>query len=203
VQLAIKGMHDIRDLIQETSKRIKRLSESSLEIGDITELITDITEQTNVLALNAAIQAASAGEAGRGFAVVAEEVQRLAERSGEAAKQISALVQTIQTDAHDAVMAMEKSTQGVVEGARLSDSAGTVLAEIRHISQHLAELIHGISNSTMAQSSLADGVAKNIDSILTITEHTRNGTTQTANAVHELLILAEELKSAVARFRIA
>ncbi len=203
VQLAIKGMHDIRDLIQETSKRIKRLSESSLEIGDITELITDITEQTNVLALNAAIQAASAGEAGRGLAVVAEEVQRLAERSGEAAKQISALVQTIQTDAHDAVMAMEKSTQGVVEGARLSDSAGTVLAEIRHISQHLAELIHGISNSTMAQSSLADGVAKNIDSILTITEHTRNGTTQTANAVHELLILAEELKSAVARFRIA
>ena len=203
VQLAIKGMHDIRGLIQETSKRIKRLSESSLEIGDITELITDITEQTNVLALNAAIQAASAGEAGRGFAVVAEEVQRLAERSGEAAKQISALVQTIQTDAHDAVMAMEKSTQGVVEGARLSDSAGTVLAEIRHISQHLAELIHGISNSTMAQSSLADGVAKNIDSILTITEHTRNGTTQTANAVHELSVLAEELKSAVARFRIA
>ena len=203
VQLAIKGMHDIRDLIQETSKRIKRLSESSLEIGDITELITDITEQTNVLALNAAIQAASAGEAGRGFAVVAEEVQRLAERSGEAAKQISALVQTIQTDAHDAVMAMEKSTQGVVEGARLSDSAGAVLAEIRHISQHLAELIHGISNSTLAQSSLADGVAKNIDSILTITEHTRNGTTQTAHAVHELSVLAEELKSAVARFRIA
>ena len=203
VQLAIKGMYDIRDLIQETSKRIKRLSESSLEIGDITELITDITEQTNVLALNAAIQAASAGEAGRGFAVVAEEVQRLAERSGEAAKQISALVQTIQTDAHDAVMAMEKSTQGVVEGARLSDSAGTVLAEIRHISQHLAELIHEISNSTLAQSSLADGVAKNIDSILTITERTRNGTTQTANAVHELLVLAEELKSAVARFRIA
>lgn len=203
VQLAIKGMYDIRDLIQETSKRIKRLSESSLEIGDITELITDITEQTNVLALNAAIQAASAGEAGRGFAVVAEEVQRLAERSGEAAKQISALVQTIQTDAHGAVMAMEKSTQGVVEGARLSDSAGTVLAEIRHISQHLAELIHEISNSTLAQSSLADGVAKNIDSILTITERTRNGTTQTANAVHELLVLAEELKSAVARFRIA
>ena len=203
VQLAIKGMHDIRDLIQETSKRIKRLSESSLEIGDITELITDITEQTNVLALNAAIQAASAGEAGRGFAVVAEEVQRLAERSGEAAKQISALVQTIQTDAHDAVMAMEKSTQGVVEGARLSDSAGSVLSEIRHISQHLAELIHGISTSTMAQSSLADGVAKNIDSILTITEHTRNGTTQTANAVQELLVLADELKSAVARFRIA
>jgi twitching motility protein PilJ len=117
VENAIKGMHEIREQIQDTSKRIKRLGESSQEIGEITELISDITEQTNVLALNAAIQAASAGEAGRGFSVVAEEVQRLAERSAEAAKQIGALVRTIQTDTHDAVAAMEKSTQGVVEGA--------------------------------------------------------------------------------------
>jgi twitching motility protein PilJ len=148
VQNAIKGMGEIREQIQETSKRIKRLGESSQEIGEITELISDITEQTNVLALNAAIQAASAGEAGRGFSVVAEEVQRLAERSGEAAKQIGALVRTIQTDTHDAVAAMEKSTQGVVEGARLSDAAGAALADISRVSNRLAELIQGISIAT-------------------------------------------------------
>ena len=130
VQNTIGGMNSIRDQIQETSKRIKRLGESSQEIGEITELISDITEQTNVLALNAAIQAASAGEAGRGFSVVAEEVQRLAERSADATRQIAALVKTIQTDTQDAVGAMERSTQGVVEGTRLSDAAGTALGEI-------------------------------------------------------------------------
>ena len=130
VQNSISGMNDIREQIQETSKRIKRLGESSQEIGEIVELISDITEQTNVLALNAAIQAASAGEAGRGFSVVAEEVQRLAERSGEATKQIGAIVKTIQADTQDAVAAMEKSTQGVVEGAKLSDAAGQALSEI-------------------------------------------------------------------------
>jgi len=141
VQDAIGGMNTIRDQIQDTSKRIKRLGESSQEIGEITELISDITEQTNVLALNAAIQAASAGEAGRGFSVVAEEVQRLAERSGDATKQIAALVRTIQTDTQDAVAAMERSTQGVVEGARLSDAAGSALGDIRRVSRRLAVLI--------------------------------------------------------------
>ena len=137
---SIRGMNDIREQIQETSKRIKRLGESSQEIGEIVELISDITEQTNVLALNAAIQAASAGEAGRGFTVVAEEVQRLAERSGEATKQIAAIVKTIQTDTQDAVSAMESSTRGVVDGAKLSDNAGQALAEISEVSKRLAGL---------------------------------------------------------------
>ena len=135
VQNQITGMNEIRAQIQDTSKRIKRLGESSLEIGEIVELISDITEQTNVLALNAAIQAASAGEAGRGFTVVAEEVQRLAERSGEATKQIEAIVKTIQADTQDAVAAMEKSTVGVVEGTKLSDAAGQALEEIRRVSR--------------------------------------------------------------------
>ena len=203
VQNAIGGMNSIRDQIQETSKRIKRLGESSQEIGEITELISDITEQTNVLALNAAIQAASAGEAGRGFSVVAEEVQRLAERSADATRQIAALVKAIQTDTQDAVAAMERSTQGVVEGARLSDSAGTALTEIDSVSRHLAELIELISSSTSREAVLATDVAENIQHIFAVTEQTGEGTRTTAQQVRELSHMAEELRQSVARFKIA
>lgn len=203
VQNAIGGMNSIRDQIQETSKRIKRLGESSQEIGEITELISDITEQTNVLALNAAIQAASAGEAGRGFSVVAEEVQRLAERSGDATRQISALVKAIQTDTQDAVAAMERSTQGVVEGAKLSDSAGTALSEIDSVSRRLAELIEQISKSATREAASANVVANNIQHIFAVTEQTGEGTRSTATQVRELSRMAEELRQSVSRFKIA
>jgi twitching motility protein PilJ len=203
VQDSIKGMNEIREQIQETSKRIKRLGESSQEIGEIVELISDITEQTNVLALNAAIQAASAGEAGRGFTVVAEEVQRLAERSGEATKQIAAIVKTIQTDTQDAVSAMEESTQGVVEGAKLSDAAGQALAEIGEVSQNLADLIESISSATRQQADSATGVAGKMQDILRVTEQTTAGTQKTATAVGELAGLATELKGSVAGFKVA
>jgi twitching motility protein PilJ len=203
VQDSIKGMNEIREQIQETSKRIKRLGESSQEIGEIVELISDITEQTNVLALNAAIQAASAGEAGRGFTVVAEEVQRLAERSGEATKQIAAIVKTIQTDTQDAVSAMEESTQGVVEGAKLSDAAGQALAEIGDVSRNLADLIEGISSATQQQADSATGVASKMQDILRVTEQTTAGTQKTATAVGELAGLATELKGSVAGFKVA
>ena len=203
VQNAIGGMNSIRDQIQETSKRIKRLGESSQEIGEITELISDITEQTNVLALNAAIQAASAGEAGRGFSVVAEEVQRLAERSADATRQIAALVKAIQTDTQDAVGAMERSTRGVVEGAKLSDNAGTALTEIDRVSRRLAELIDQISTSTTREANLANEVAQNIQHIFAVTEQTGEGTRSTAAQVRELSKMAQELRQSVARFKIA
>lgn len=203
VQNAIGGMNSIRDQIQETSKRIKRLGESSQEIGEITELISDITEQTNVLALNAAIQAASAGEAGRGFSVVAEEVQRLAERSADATRQIAALVKAIQTDTQDAVGAMERSTRGVVEGAKLSDNAGTALTEIDRVSRRLAELIDQISTSTTREANLANEVAENIQHIFAVTEQTGEGTRSTAAQVRELSKMAQELRQSVARFKIA
>ena len=203
VQNAIGGMNSIRDQIQETSKRIKRLGESSQEIGEITELISDITEQTNVLALNAAIQAASAGEAGRGFSVVAEEVQRLAERSADATRQIAALVKAIQTDTQDAVGAMERSTQGVVEGAKLSDNAGTALTEIDQVTRRLADLIEQISNSASSEAASANVVAGNIQHIFAVTEQTGEGTRSTAQQVRDLSRMAEELRQSVSRFKIA
>jgi twitching motility protein PilJ len=203
VQNAIKGMNDIREQIQETSKRIKRLGESSQEIGEIVQLISDITEQTNVLALNAAIQAASAGEAGRGFTVVAEEVQRLAERSGEATKHIGAIVKSIQRDTQDAIDAMERSTQGVVQGAKTADEAGQALREIEGVSTQLAELIASISQATQAQAASANRVAANMKVILGITQLTTDGTRQTAAAAGKLTTLAEGLKSSVAGFKLA
>jgi twitching motility protein PilJ len=203
VSNSISGMSEIREQIQETAKRIKRLGESSQEIGEIVELIGDITEQTNVLALNAAIQAASAGEAGRGFTVVAEEVQRLAERSAEATKQIAAIVKTIQTDTHDAVAAMEKSTVGVVEGAKLSDAAGQALAEIGEVSRRLAQLIEEISVTAQAQAQAAGHVATTMQDILSVTKQTTEGTKQTAVSVGQIAKLAQELKGSVANFKIA
>jgi twitching motility protein PilJ len=202
VEDSIKGMNEIRDQIQDTSKRIKRLGESSQEIGEIVELISDITEQTNVLALNAAIQAASAGEAGRGFTVVAEEVQRLAERSGEATKQIAAIVKTIQTDTQDAVLAMERSTRNVVEGAKLSDAAGQALAEISTVSNDLAQLIEQISAQTEKQAAQASRVADTMKSILRVTQQTTAGTKETAVSIGQLAELAVELKGSVSGFKV-
>jgi twitching motility protein PilJ len=202
VQNAIRGMNDIRDQIQETSKRIKRLGESSQEIGEIVQLISDITEQTNVLALNAAIQAASAGEAGRGFTVVAEEVQRLAERSAEATKHIGAIVKSIQRDTQDAVEAMERSTRGVVEGTKTADEADQALREIERVSNRLAELIGSISNATQQQAASAGDVAGKMKLILGITQLTTEGTKKTAVSATKLTELAEGLKKSVAGFRL-
>lgn len=203
VQNTIEGMNGIREQIQETSKRIKRLGESSQEIGEIVELISDITEQTNILALNAAIQAASAGEAGKGFTVVAEEVQRLAERSSEATKQIGAIVKTIQTDTNSAVAAMEKSTEGVVEGARLSDAAGQALTEIETVTNDLARLIQSISTATEAQTEAASQVTQNMQQIQEITTLTSQGTKQTTESIVQLTGLADDLRKSVAGFKLS
>ena len=202
VQDTIEGMNTLREQIQETSKRIKRLGESSQEIGEITEIISDITEQTNVLALNAAIQAASAGEAGRGFAVVAEEVQRLAVRSAEATQQIAGIVRAIQGDTQDAIGAMERSAQGVIAGANLSDKAGAALSDIDKISRQVADQVESISVTTLREAAMANDVAKSIQNIFTVTEQTERGNLSTAAEVHRLALVANELRKSVARFKV-
>jgi twitching motility protein PilJ len=202
VRKGIAGMNQLRDQIQETAKRIKRLGESSQEIGEIVELIGDITEQTNVLALNAAIQAAAAGEAGRGFSVVAEEVQRLAERSANATRRIGAIVKAIQGDTQDAVNAMEVSTQGVVEGTNLSDAAGHALQEIESVSAQLASLIQDISAATQDQVRTAEGIARNMQEILQVTRQTSDGARRSAQSMDQLTALADELKVSVAGFKL-
>ncbi|WP_288371206.1 methyl-accepting chemotaxis protein, partial [uncultured Marinobacter sp.] len=200
VQNTIRGMDNIREQIQETSKRIKRLGESSQEIGDIVSLINDIADQTNILSLNAAIQASMAGDAGRGFAVVADEVQRLAERSSAATKQIEALVKTIQSDTNEAVISMEHTTAEVVRGARLAQDAGIALEEIENVSMSLAELIQNISNAARQQSSSAAHISNTMNVIQEITSQTSSGTNATAKSIGNLAEMASELRSSVAGF---
>jgi twitching motility protein PilJ len=202
VRRSIDGMDTIREQIQETSKRIKRLGESSQEIGDIVSLINDIADQTNILALNAAIQASAAGEAGRGFAVVADEVQRLAERSANATKQIEALVKTIQADTNEAVISMEQSTSNVVAGAKLAEDAGEALNEIESVSKQLADLIQSISQAARQQALVASNVTNTMNVIQEITMQTSDGTAETATSIGNLTELATELRKSVAGFKL-
>ncbi|MDG1819466.1 MAG: methyl-accepting chemotaxis protein [Porticoccaceae bacterium] len=200
VRNTIEGMDTIREQIQDTAKRIKRLGESSQEIGDIVSLINEIADQTNILALNAAIQAAMAGEAGRGFAVVADEVQRLAERSATATKQIAGLVKTIQTDTNEAVSSMEQTTAEVVKGAELANSAGTALEEIESVSTNLAELIQDISEAAKHQATTSAHISNTMNVIQEITSQTLSGTNDTANSIGELAGMAVEMKDSVSGF---
>ncbi len=202
VRSTISSMDDIREQIQETSKRIKRLGESSQEIGDIVGLITEIADQTNILALNAAIQASTAGEAGRGFAVVADEVQRLAERAGNATKQIETLVNTIQADTNEAVKSMEVSTSGVVRGAEMAEDAGVALKEIEDVSKQLSEQIQDISDAANKQSEVASNVSNSMNVIQEITLQTSEGTEETTASLDTLNVLSSELRRSVSGFKL-
>jgi twitching motility protein PilJ len=202
VQSTIDGMNGIREKIQETSKRIKRLGESSQEIGDIISLITEIADQTNILALNAAIQASTAGDAGRGFAVVADEVQRLAERSSNAAKQVECLVHTIQADTNEAISSMEESTSGVVNGAKLAENSGAALDEIEGVSKELAKRIADISVSSKGQADVAKDITSSMLLIQQITAKTSEGSIEVANSIGRLATLSESLQDSVSGFKL-
>lgn len=202
VRQTINGMEIIREQIQETSKRIKRLGESSQEIGDIVNLITEISDQTNILALNAAIQASMAGEAGRGFAVVADEVQRLAERTGDATKQIEALVKTIQADTNEATVSMEQSTTNVVKGAKLTENAGSALDRIEQVSMNLAQRILEISDATREQAQESVNITETMDVIQQITAKTSEGSNQASGSIGELSAMVMEMQKSVAGFKL-
>lgn len=203
VEEAISSINTLRDHVHETSKRIKRLGESSQEIGEITALISEITGQTNLLAVNAAIQAASAGEAGRGFSVVAEEVGQLAERCANAARQIRSLVLAIQTDAQNAIGAMERSAQGVVEGTRLSDRAGLALKDINQLSEDVSARIEQIATVASKEADSANAVANSMQGIVSLIEQTSHGTQLNADKVRGLRSAADDLRESVTRFNVA
>jgi twitching motility protein PilJ len=202
VRQTIAGMEEIRAHIQETAKRIKRLGESAQEISEIVALISDITEQTNVLALNAALQASAAGEAGRGFNIIAQDVQRLAERSTEASKQISRLIKMIQNDTYDAIVAMERSTLEVAKGTQRSHAAGKALEEIETVSKQLAQQVAHIYDTTHAQTQAANTVIENMEKILLITQQTTDGSLATTAAINQITGYAAELKSSVSSFKV-
>ena len=202
VRQAIAGMEEIRTHIQDTAKRVKRLGESAQEIGEIVELVSDITEQTNVLALNAALQASAAGEAGRGFTIIAQDVQRLAERSAEASKQISRLIKMIQNDTYDAIAAMERSTLGVAQGTQRSHATGKALEEIEKVSKQLAQQVTHIYDTTHAQTQAANTVIENMEKILLITQQTTDGSLATTAAIKQITGYAAELKSSVSSFKV-
>jgi twitching motility protein PilJ len=202
VRRTIEGMNAIRETIQETSKRIKRLGESSQEIGNIVELINDIAEQTNILALNASIQASMAGEAGRGFAVVADEVQRLAERSANATRQIEVLVKTIQSDTNEAVVSMERSTTDVVGGALLAENAGAALDEIESVSNQIANLVQNISGTSREQAVASTDITRNMGVLREVSSQTAEATSATSESIGKLADLAAQLRNSVAGFRL-
>ena len=202
VQDTIEGMNRIREQVQETAKRIKRLGESSQEIGEIVQLIRDIAKRTSILALNASLEAAAAGEAGRGFAVVAEDVKRLAERSTNATRQITELVKSIQTETNEAVAAMEESTREVVDGSRLADQAGQALLEIESVSTQLANLIESISSTSRQQAQASEAMVVSMQEIAQVTQQTASGTKEAASSITQLATLADSLRGSVRTFRL-
>ena len=202
VTRTIEGMKAVRDQVQETAKRIKRLGESSQEIGEIVELIGDIGDRTSILALNASIQAAMAGEAGRGFAIVADEVERLADRATEATKRAGVLVKTTQTEAAEVMAAMEDTTREVINRSNIANEAGVALSEIQTVSNRLAELIQAISDAAQQQARGSEQVAKSMNEMSSVTRNTAASTKQTAAAINSLTLLVDNLNETVSRFKL-
>jgi methyl-accepting chemotaxis protein len=202
VRRTVEGMNSIRQHVQETSKRMKRLGESSQEIGEIVQLISDISDRTSILALNASIQAAMAGESGKGFAVVAEEVERLAERATEATNRITVLIKSVQTETYEAISAMEETTREVVDGSRVAGEAGERLADIEDVSRQITGLVKEISTTASEQASSSDEVAATVSEVSEGTQSTAREALRTATDIRQLAIMVTELSTSLSKFRL-
>lgn len=202
VHNSVQSMEKIKEHIQETQKQIKKLGTSTQVIGDTIAMIEDITEQTNILALNAAIQAAMAGEAGKGFAVVAEEVQRLAERSNHATHQIKNIVDTIKEDTHESIRLMDHSNNEVGQGVRLAHDAGLALEKIENVSVELFKLIQSISLEAKEQAKTSDTIIENMNKIDQNTHEMHLGTEKTQRAIEQLISLAHDLNQSITGFKL-
>src|SRR5580704_835643 len=198
----LSKMRAIADSVGQTAKKVQELGKSSNQIGEIIGVIDDIADQTNLLALNAAIEAARAGEQGRGFAVVADEVRKLAERTSKATKEITQMIQNIQTETKSAVEAMQSGTKQVELGVESTTKAGSSLQEIITTSEQVGNMVMLIATAATEQASATDEINSNIEQIAKITQETATGANESAKAVHELSSLATELHSIVSKFKI-
>ncbi|MCX6135354.1 MAG: methyl-accepting chemotaxis protein [Ignavibacteriales bacterium] len=198
----LQGMTRIADVVRKSAVTVQALGKSSDHIGEITGVIGDIADQTNLLALNAAIEAARAGEQGRGFAVVADEVRKLAERTTKATREIGSMIKNIQTETTGAVQTMEAGTKEVEEGIALADKAGASLRGIGTISEQLMDMVSRIAAASEQQSSASEQISRNVEAISTVSGETAGSTQQISHAAEDLNRLTENLQGLVDRFRL-
>jgi methyl-accepting chemotaxis protein len=203
VNQTIQGMQRIATVVRESADSIGKLAKSADQIGEIIGVIDDIADQTNLLALNAAIEAARAGEQGRGFAVVADEVRKLAERTGKATGEITGMIKGIQSETKEAVGSMETGISEVDKGRELADKAGNSLTEIVNLSQSVQDMIAQIATAAEEQSSAAEQISKNVENVASIAKESATGAGQSAAAAEQLNRQAEGLQQIVAKFKIA
>ncbi|MFN4066822.1 MAG: methyl-accepting chemotaxis protein [Thermosynechococcus sp.] len=202
VERTVAGILQIRETVAETTRKVKRLAESSQEIAKIVGVISSIANRTNLLALNASIEAARAGEAGRGFAVVADEVRQLADRSAKASKEIEQIVLQIQSETGAVMTAMEEGTQQVIEGTKRAEQAKHALEDIIQVSSQIDTLVRSITNATVEQTESARAMAQVMQSIELTAQATSQEAQRVSDSLQGLVSVARNLQASVERFRV-